>query len=252
MNIKANEIINDKLLKGENVLVMIVGDSITYGCDHCSTEETFCAYLARFFAKKYPQVSILRYDGVMVKEAEPHVRYGDPIIVNKGSQQTLTFVKSGVGGNTVKHAIARSQDYVGVFENGEFPDLFLLMFGINDSVPVPEKYASPEEFYDDYKRLYNLIKENNSNADIVFMTPTYNDCGDSAVSSLDLYSDMVKKLAEENGSQVIDTHKFWMDHLIVGSENYGQRDWLSGKEGDLCHMSHNGNRATAEFIFGEL
>ena len=56
------------------------------------------------------------------------------------------------------------------------------------------------------------------------MTPTYNDGGKTSASSLDYYSDKIKLLAEEIDSLLIDTHKLWMDHLIVDSENYGQRD----------------------------
>ena len=43
-----------------------------------------------------------------------------------------------------------------------------------------------------------------------------------------------------------------MKHLIVGTENYGQREWLSCIEGDSCHFSPVGSIKTAEFIFNEL
>lgn len=244
--------INEKLVNGENILIMLVGDSITWGLNHCSNEETFCAYLARLFAQKYPMINVLRYDGIVSEEAKPLEGYEGPINVNHGEISTLTLVKSGVGGDTVKRAFARSNDFVGTFKTGKKPDLFLLMFGINDSIHIPEKYATPEEFYNDYKKLYNLIRKENSNSEIVLLTPTYNDSGESIKSTLDNYSKMVKRLANEVGCQVIDTHEFWMNHLVVGTENYGQREWLSGKKGDFCHFSPAGSSATAEFIFNEL
>lgn len=252
MNNNAMKKINSKLSNGDNSLVTLVGDSITWGCTHCAVEETFCAHLARLFAKKYPDVSVLRYDGIMTEGGKPLAWYDGPIFVSNGDQSTLTFVKSGVGGDTVKRALARSKDFIGEFITGELADVYLLMFGINDAINIPEKYVTPEGFYKNYKKLYDLIKENNPNADIVLLTPTYNDSGKSEISQLKPYSDMVKKLAKEENCQLIDTHEFWMKHLIVGTENYGQRDWLSGKEGDYCHFSPVGSLETAKFIFNEL
>lgn len=252
MSNKAMKNISKRLNNNENVLIMVVGDSITWGCNHCSVEETFCAELARLFAKRFPDTNVLRYDGVMNGENRPLERYEGPVIVNSGNSPTLTIVKSGVGGDSVKRAIARSQDYIGVFKTGECPDLFLLMFGINDSLPDPEKHATLQEFYDNYNELYNLIKKENSKAEIVFLTPTYNDPGENEKSSLDDYADIVKKFAKEKDCQIIDTHRLWMDHLIIGSEHHGQREWLSDNKYDYCHFPPAGSIATAEFIFNSL
>ena len=42
------------------------------------------------------------------------------------------------------------------------------------------------------------------------------------------------------------------EYLIVYSYNYGQRDWLSGVDGDSCHMSPKGSVHTGKFIFKQL
>ena len=47
-------------------------------------------------------------------------------------------------------------------------------------------------------------------------------------------------------------YKLWMEHLIVGSHNYGQRDWLSGAIGDTCHFSEISAANAPGFIFSEL
>lgn len=244
--------ITEKLEQHENVLIMTVGDSITWGCNHCSTEETLCAVLARLFAEAFPDVRVLRYDGIVKEENRPLDRYDGPVLVRPGEQATLTVVKSGVGGDTVKRAIARAGDFIGRFETGEKPDLFLLMFGINDAIDNPEKYATPQEFYDNYHSLYRLICDGNPTAEIVLLTPTFNDYGTSPASGLDPYSDMVKRLGDEVGCRVIDTHCLWMEHLIVGTEHSGQRDWLSENPDDHCHFSPLGSQVTAEYIFHHL
>lgn len=92
------------------------------------------------------------------------------------------------------------------------------------------------------------IKKSNPNVEIVLMTPTYNDEGTGVQSCLDPYCKNVIELA----LKYIDMHKLWMEHLIVGSDNYGQRNWLSGAIGDTCHFSKKGAANAAEFIFSEL
>lgn len=245
--------IENRISKGENYLIIAVGDSITWGLNHCSEEETYCAELARLFAKSLPEANVVRYDGIVKEERRPLYGYSEPKTVQSGSKGTLTLVKCGVGGDTVQRAINRFDDYAGEFINGEKPDLFLLMFGINDALASdPDKYVSPERFYNNYAVLCDMLKNSNPNAEIVLMTPSYNDEGIGTQSCLDPYCEKAIELARKNGFQYIDMHKHWMEHLIVGSENYGQRDWLSGAEGDLCHFSQKGAADAAKYIFSEL
>ena len=251
MNIK--KCISDRINKGENYLIIAVGDSITWGLNHCNEEETYCAELARLFAKSMPEVNVVRYDGIVKQERSPLYGYSEPKTVQNGSKGRLTLVKSGVGGDTVQRAINRFDDYAGGFINGESPDLFLLMFGINDALASdPDKFVSPEQFYNNYAVLCDMLKNSNPKAEIVLMPPTYNDGGTGAQSCLDPYCEKVIELAQRNGLQYIDTHRLWMEHLIVGSDNYGQRDWLSGATGDSCHFSKKGANYTAEYIFSNL
>lgn len=247
------KIVSDKLNKSENSLIMVVGDSITWGEDHCTSEEAYCAELARLFGNFFPETAVLRYDGIMEDGAMPLKCYAGPITVQRGSKGVLTIVRSGVGGDSVRRAINRSQDYTGTFLTGESPDVFLVMLGINDAYwDDSSKYVTPDVFYSNYKELYEVIKKENSGAEIILMTPTYYDRGNTEKSVLEPYVEMVKKLAFEENLQMIDTHKLWMNHLIMGSEHNGQRDWLSEDDGDPCHFSPAGAKETAKFIFNEL
>ena len=251
IEIRAN--IADKLNSGENYLIVAVGDSITWGLNHCNADETYCAELARLVADSMPDASVIRYDGLVTEERSPLGGYSEPVTVQKGNKGTLTLVKSGVGGDTVRRAINRFDDYAGAFINGEMPDLFLLMFGINDAlISDSDKFVSPDVFYRDYAELCRMLKKSNPTAELVLITPTYNDEGRDTVSSLDPYSKKVIELAEKTGLKYIDLHMVWMEHLVVGSENYGQRDWLSGTAGDFCHFSQKGASETARYLFLNL
>ena len=229
--------IENRINKGENYLIIAVGDSVTWGLNHCSEEEIYRAEFARLFANSMSEANIVKYDGIVKEERRPLYGYSEPKAAQSGSKGTLTLVKSGVGGDTVQRSINRFDDYSGEFFNGERPDLFLLMFGINDAIASdPDKFVFPENFYLHYSELCSMLKKSNPNAEIVLMTPTYNDEGTCTQSRLDNYCEKVIELARKNGFQYIDTHKLWMEHLIVESDNYGQRDWLSGAIGDTCHF----------------
>ncbi len=245
--------IEAKLSAGESYLVMAVGDSITYGRNHCTDEETYLACLARAFAVRYPRARVLRYDGVPDGEMKPLAGYAGPVVVQEGTAGELVFVRCGVGGNTVRRALSRAGDYTGRFLTGQEPDLFLLMFGINDALSEdPRKFITPERFYEDQREMHALLKETDPDADIVLMTATYNDPGEQQGSRLDPYTEMTKRLAAETGSYLIDTHALWMAHYQPGTERHGQREWLSAEPSDMCHFSPEGSRATAMFIFDAL
>ncbi len=246
------KIIEEKLKNNEDIILAFIGDSITYGMDHCTAEETYCAYIAKILAEKYPSSDVVRYDGLPAGEFDPLESYKGPFVVqtHKGERRgSITVVRCGIGGNTVRRAINRAEDYCPAFVKGRKADIYFTMFGINDALKEdPRKYITPDKFYEDYTELCNLIKESSPDSKLVLMTPTYNDRGESDKSHLEPYCEAVKRVADEFGLKLIDTHKLWMEHLVVGAAHYGQRDWLSDKVGDSCHFSPAGSLATANFI----
>ena len=79
--------------------------------------------------------------------------------------------------------------------------------------------------------------------------------GDSITEGTRASSDettYVAYVAEARQIPLIDLHKAWMDHLVIGTENYGQQDWLSGVVGDSCHPSDIGHKAIAQTILDSL
>ena len=81
--------IENRISKGENYLIIAVGDSVTWGLNHCSEEETYCAELARLFAKSMPEANVVKYDGIVKEERRPLYGYSEPKTVQSGSKGTL-------------------------------------------------------------------------------------------------------------------------------------------------------------------
>ena len=217
----------------------------------------YTASFTKLLAEKYSTRTVLRYDGQRYPssgaELMPLMTYGEPKVVQDGNTQKLTVVRCGIGGNTVKRLLARADDFLGKRIYGRNADLFIVSVGINDSLKNdPKKYVTPSQYSDDLNKLIGLMKTSAPDSDIILMTPSYNDIGDSEVSSVDEYAQEMLKVASTRQLPIIDLHKMWMEHLCVGCENYGQGDWLSGVKGDMCHPSDIGHAAIADKIFKDI
>ena len=241
----------------EELTVFVVGDSITEGARATDAEHTYTAVLARGLAERYGDRTVIRYDGQRYPtpdaELRPLMTYGTPVIVQEGTGGRLTVVRSGIGGNTVRRILTRRRDFTKTEPCGRAADLYIMMMGINDALSSdPAKYVSPHGFAEDLRRLAETLDRENPDADVIWMTPTYNDYGVERVSRLDAHAEQMRVVAREYGIPVIDQHRLWMEHLTVGEANYGQGDWLSGAEGDKCHPGDRGHGVIAEAILNEL
>lgn len=244
------DLIEKKINLGQNVLITVVGDSVTYGIYKAAINETYCAVLAQRLGGRFPDTQVVRYDGKMSGGSMPLAGYEEAVVVNKGNKGKITVVKCGVGGDTVRRALNRKEDYIGGFITGETTDIYMLMFGINDSLKDDaSKYVSPQKFLEDLTELTSLLNRTNPNAEIVLLTPTYGDDGTSKISCLEPYVENMKILADEKNYMLIDTHELWMKHLVIGGENCGQGDWLAD---DPWHFAPAGGIATGNYIFEEL
>lgn len=229
--------------------IFMLGDSITEGARATDCEHTYTAVFARGLAERFPDRRVIRYDGrrYPVKDAElrPLEGYGEAIPVQEGEGGTLTVIRCGIGGNSVQRLLDRKGDFIG---NAicKKPDLYIIMLGINDSIASnPAKYVTPEVFAQNLHRLVAELAQGAPEADLIFMTPTYNDRGTGTGSTVAPYANAMRNFCAQEQLALIDQHRLWMDHLIVGGENYGQGDWLCGVEGDHCHPGDVGHAAIA-------
>ena len=240
-----------KIELSKEYTIFVVGDSITEGARATDAEHTYTADFARGLAEHYPNRSIIRHDGLRYPDEDAEKKslmcYQGPIPMQRGEDGTITIVRCGLGGNTAKRLLKRKGDYINKKIDGKEADLYILMLGINDSIQTnPEKYAEPQEFYEDLERLLAALKEGNPAADLIFMTPTYNDYGKEPVSSVSPYAEAMRRLCQKHQIPLVDQHRLWMDHLQIGTKNDGQGDWLTGQKGDHCHPSDIGHQAIAD------
>lgn len=236
-----------KLLSGEDVTLDFVGDSITWGLNHCSPEETYVAFFARMFARWFGEYNVVRYDGRVDSEALPIAAFEGPIPVGgKNGSPVAAIIRNGVGGNTVRRAIRRKHNFIGEMPNGKDADLTFFMFGINDALKCDDsKYVTPERFLQDYRELLDLTAHLGAR---ILISPTYN----GTSYPLDAYAEATKLLAEEAGLPFFDAHKLWTDHYRAEAPHFGEGEWLSDSKTDACHFSPKGARVTAAFLFDEF
>lgn len=236
-----------KIQNGEALTLDFVGDSVTRGINHCTDEETYVARFAAYMAEKFAECAVNRYDGIAPDELLPIDHFEGPKVISKGhGGATIDIIRNGVGGNTVLRAHKRIDNFTGTLANGKRPDLTFMMFGINDSlIHVPDRYATPEVFKENYRNLINAIKEKNPETLFIIMTPTTNDKDVSA------HAEKVRELGAEEGIAVIDTNALWSEHYDPSADNFGHGDWLKGGR-DACHPTPVGADATGKFVFDQF
>ncbi len=244
------EAIVRRMVESREFVLVTLGDSITLGALSSSAEHTYTACLARALGAKMPEKTVLRYDGKQVDELLPLGGFGEAVFVQQGRKGKLTVVRCGVGGNTVRRLLNRRDDYAGRKFEGRAGDLFTVCLGINDSLKKdPAKYVTTEQYKSDLCELVDLLAKTNPKADLIFMTPTYHHDGSTPDSDLTPYAEVMKEVAADREIPLIDLHRKWMEHMVVGGELYGQGDWLKS---DKCHPSDVGHAKMAEQIMEEL
>lgn len=236
--------ISAMLEEKKHITIDIVGDSVTQGTDHCTDDETYAAQFANMLAKKYEKATVYRYDGIFGGEFLPIDHFEDAVLISTGNgKYQIDVIRNGIGGNTVRRAINRINDFTGLLANQRKADITIFMFGINDALKSdPKKYVSSSEFADDYRELLNKFKETEE-SEIVIMSATTND------QCIDEHVKYTKLIAEEFGVLYVDQNSVWNKHYDKNAPNFGHGDWLSDVSCDACHPTPKGAYMIAKTLF---
>lgn len=236
--------IGEILAANQDFTITFVGDSITWGENHCTPNETYVACFASMLAREFPNASVYRYDGIAGGAKDPLTGY-DRYTVQSGKCGRLHVLRSGVGGNTVARAAARFADYTGTLASGTRSNVIFTMFGINDALYTdPDRYAEPSLFYENYCALLHRISESEPNADLIVMSATTND------QTIDAHVQKTYELAQDLSLPLIDLYRLWSDHYRQDAPNFGHGDWLAGGR-DACHPTPKAAQIMAEAILSE-
>lgn len=231
----------------EIVTLDIVGDSVTQGTDHCTPEETYTAQLAQMIAAALPEISVYRYDGIVGDPMRAMARFDGPICVQQGSgKHRLDVIRNGIGGNTVRRAIRRMNDFIGMLANGQTADITAFQFGINDALRSdPSKYVTPEQFGEDYRELIHRVRTT-CETQILIVSATTND------QPIEAHVAETARVAAEVDARYLDLHAIWNSHFDPSAPNFGHGNWLSDTPGDACHPTPIGASVIAAAYLGAL
>ena len=232
----------NKLVAGGEVTFTFVGDSLTWGENHCSAEQTYVACFARRVGELFSEAGIIRYDGQAGGAMTPLQGY-DKVIVREGVRGTIHIIRSGVGGNTVVRANNRFGDFTGVLCSGTHSDFIFTLFGVNDALACDKtKYVTPAVFGEQYRAFLERIQASEPQAKVIIITASYND------QSVDEHVSESIRIAGLLGIDVIDLNSLWRAHYSPLADNFGHGDWLAGGT-DATHFTPKSASISADFIF---
>lgn len=234
--------------KREDLTIDFVGDSITWGENHCKPDETYTGVFAKRFADKFCGYNVCRYDGQGEKGEQPIEVFDGPIAVSVGDKGRVDFIRNGVCGNTVKRATERIDNFTNVLVNNKRPNITFFMFGINDSLYDDEsKYVLPDTFKENYLRLLKEFIARNADSKVILVTPNWND------KPLEAHNSIIEEISREQGIPFIDLFSVWKAHYDSNMRNFGQGDWLNDVPSyDACHPTPIGAKVIGDFLFEEF
>lgn len=187
----------------DDVKIAAVGDSITHGF-LLPEDETYPAYLEEILGDGYWVGNFGVNNTTAMASAD------DPYTETEAFQESLEFN----------------------------PDIVLKMFGLNDSKDT--NWNGADQFREEYEYLIDQYVENNSNVEIILMTPSkaFNEAslpGSINNENVREIVGIVKAVADERGYDLIDINQ-------LSKQN---SQWF---DGDLIHPDSDGTRGIAEEV----
>src|SRR5208283_88196 len=162
----------------------------------------------------------------------------------------IEVIGAGVSGNKVPDLQKRLQKDV----LDKHPTLVVIYIGINDVwhwVTPNLKGTSKEDFESGLKDIIASIQ--NAGARVILCTPSVigekNDGTNPQDTTLEVYSNISRRVAKETGSTLCDLHKAFTEYLKSRNPNNEEKGILTV---DRVHLNDEGNRFVAEQILKTL
>jgi len=169
------------------------------------------------------------------------------LIEEKIDSEKFNLIGKGISGDKVSDLLVRYEEDV-LAQN---PDIVFIYIGIND---VWHSYdlgkGSDIDFYE--KGLRKIIEDiKRRGAKIILCTPTligervtFEDETEIKIDKeLDAFSGVVRNLASEFNTELLDLRKIFKDYIAKNNKNNDYQDYLTN---DGVHLNDEGNRLIAE------
>ncbi|MFL2628763.1 MAG: SGNH/GDSL hydrolase family protein [Candidatus Marisimplicoccus sp.] len=169
------------------------------------------------------------------------------LIEEKIDSEKFNLIGKGISGDKVSDLLVRYEEDV-LAQN---PDIVFIYIGIND---VWHSYdlgkGSDIDFYE--KGLRKIIEDiKRRGAKIILCTPTligervtFEDETEIKIDKeLDAFSGVVRNLASEFNTELLDLRKIFKDYITKNNKNNDYQDYLTN---DGVHLNDEGNRLIAE------
>lgn len=184
-------------------------------------------------------------------EAGGFIRLLENMLAEKGFGADYELVGKGIGGNMVRHLLARFEEDV----IAEKPDLVFLSVGINDVgffTWHPQIGGTPIDQYELGLR-YMVKRMQQKNIKVVLCTPTVieerHDGTNPMDQELDKFAAVVRRLAQDLQVGLCDLRSSFISYLNI----YNQDNKLKGTlTTDYVHMNETGNKLIAETMLPAL
>ena len=184
-------------------------------------------------------------DSITEQGAKPggYIKQFDSLLKVKGFDKNYETIGAGISSNKVYDLYLRMDDDV----LAKSPNAVVIYIGVND---VWHKRArgtgtDPDKFEVFYNAIIKKLKA--KNITVFLCTPAVigekNDFTNESDGDMNKYAGIVKKIANNNGSGLIDLRQYFLDHLKTNNPANSDRGILTT---DGVHLNPAGNRFVAE------
>lgn len=237
-----------KLLTGQPVTIVCIGDGVTVGYNATGTVSGgWVARVAVRLAAAFPAAQVTRYDpnnyGTTLDAAIPS---WTSTSVQAGTVGQIAVVNAGVTGDTALRCIRRLSNFTAATWFPP-PDCYVVALGIGEMTGDATRQATPADYAAGLTGLVNLLRA--GGAEALMLTPHAGPAPYLTAYAFDDYCNAARQAAASCGCGLIDVRQLWLDHYSATAPNDGFDPWMNTAGGDHSNPTDAGHQAIGDEVF---
>lgn len=237
-----------KLLTGQPLTIVCVGDGVTVGYNATGTVGGgWVARLASRLAGAFPASGVTRFDptgyGATLDAPIPS---WTAVAVQAGVNGSVAVVNAGVTGDTALRCIRRLANFTAASWFPP-PDCYVIALGLGEMTADTTRAATPADYAAHLTGLVNLLRANGAEA--VICTPHAGPAPSLTPYQFDDYANAARQVAAACGCGLADVRQLWLDHYSSTAPNDGYDPWLNTASGDHSNPTDAGHQAIGDEVF---